>query len=145
METPNFDNLISRAAKIRFNFHGMLKVMVGNLVHELRVNSVNCSYFGFINSISNLFIFRRNEDRWIVISSINFINSMFYDDEFFILPCKNNLVCDYKSVNFDFFDVMNDLALYLVVDMSNMKSEEAETRRTLEIWFMLFLMQRLAL
>ncbi|KAM1774422.1 hypothetical protein ACFX12_043793 [Malus domestica] len=53
---------------------------------------------------------------------------MFGDDEFFNLQCENNLVCDYKSVNFDFFDVMNDLALYLVVDISNVKSEEAETR-----------------
>ncbi|KAM0962648.1 hypothetical protein ACFX14_021771 [Malus domestica] len=114
--------------KIRFNFHWMLKVMVGILVHDQGVSSVNCSSSRFINSISNLFIFRQNEDRWIVISSINFIDSMFDDDESFIMPCHNNLVCDYKSVNFDFFDVTNDLALYLVVDMSNVKSEEAESK-----------------
>ncbi|KAM1134737.1 hypothetical protein ACFX19_044533 [Malus domestica] len=115
--------------KIRFNFHWMLKVMEGILVHDQGVSSVNCSSSGIIYSISNLFIFRQNEGRWIVISSINYIDSMFGDDEFFIMPCDNNLVFDYKSVNFDFVDVMNDLALYLVVDMSNVNSEEAETRK----------------
>ncbi|KAM0978880.1 hypothetical protein ACFX13_015072 [Malus domestica] len=73
--------------KIRFNFHGILKVMVGILVHDQEVSSMNCSFSGFINSISNLFIFKQNEDRWIVTSSINFIDSMFGDDEFFIMSC----------------------------------------------------------
>ncbi|TQD82823.1 hypothetical protein C1H46_031609 [Malus baccata] len=84
-------------------------------------------WHNFMNPISNLFIVSQYEDRWIV-NSFNFIDSMFGDDEFFILSCENNLGCEYTSVNFDFLDVMNDLASFLVVDMSIVKSEEVESR-----------------